>query len=125
MEECHLLLTDQVDLVNPKGHRVVPDVRKPLPLGGPPGQQAEGGNLQRRRNALEEDVRQETKFNPRRGKQEFGLRTDRRRGARKEFRDAWIEQKKQVLGVIFRSARSVVGGRLIECLDYDYLRELD
>ncbi|GKE15921.1 hypothetical protein Tco_1423498 [Tanacetum coccineum] len=38
MEECHLLLTDQVDLVNPEGHRVVPNVRKPLPLGGPPGQ---------------------------------------------------------------------------------------
>ncbi|GJT92513.1 hypothetical protein Tco_1081358 [Tanacetum coccineum] len=38
MEECHLLLTDQVDLVNPEGNRVVPDVRIPLPLGGPPGQ---------------------------------------------------------------------------------------
>ncbi|GJV49556.1 reverse transcriptase domain-containing protein [Tanacetum coccineum] len=38
MEECHLLLTDQVDLVNPEGYRVVPDVSKPLPLGGPPGQ---------------------------------------------------------------------------------------
>ncbi|GKA70139.1 hypothetical protein Tco_0776203 [Tanacetum coccineum] len=38
MEECHLLLTDQIDLVNPKGNRVVPDVSKPLPLGGPPGQ---------------------------------------------------------------------------------------
>ncbi|GJZ04305.1 hypothetical protein Tco_0537580 [Tanacetum coccineum] len=38
MEECHLLLTDQVDLVNPEGHQVVPDVSKPLPLGGPPGQ---------------------------------------------------------------------------------------
>ncbi|GJS04653.1 hypothetical protein Tco_0321161 [Tanacetum coccineum] len=36
MEECHLLLTDQVDLVNPEGHRVVPDVCKPLPLVGPP-----------------------------------------------------------------------------------------
>ncbi|GJU47940.1 hypothetical protein Tco_1217495 [Tanacetum coccineum] len=34
MEECHLLLTDQVDLVNPEGYRVVPDVRKPLPLRG-------------------------------------------------------------------------------------------
>ncbi|GJW06884.1 hypothetical protein Tco_1569307 [Tanacetum coccineum] len=34
MEECHLLLTDQIDLVNPEGHRVVPDVSKPLPLGG-------------------------------------------------------------------------------------------
>nr|GEY33507.1 hypothetical protein [Tanacetum cinerariifolium] len=41
MEECHLILTDQVDLVNPEGHRVVPDVSKPLPLGGSPGQ-AEG-----------------------------------------------------------------------------------
>ncbi|GJR45784.1 hypothetical protein Tco_1313887 [Tanacetum coccineum] len=38
MEECQLLLTDQVDLVNPEGHRVVPDMSKPLPLGGPPGQ---------------------------------------------------------------------------------------
>ncbi|GKD66895.1 hypothetical protein Tco_1309003 [Tanacetum coccineum] len=38
MEECHLLLTDQVDLVNPEGHRVMPDVSKQLPLGGPPGQ---------------------------------------------------------------------------------------
>ncbi|GKE28301.1 hypothetical protein Tco_1443685 [Tanacetum coccineum] len=36
MEECHLLLTDQVDLVNPEGHRVVPNMSKPLPLGGPP-----------------------------------------------------------------------------------------
>ncbi|GKD12759.1 hypothetical protein Tco_1197166, partial [Tanacetum coccineum] len=38
MEECHLLLTDHIDLVNPEGYRVVPDVSKPLPLGGPPGQ---------------------------------------------------------------------------------------
>nr|GEW90277.1 hypothetical protein [Tanacetum cinerariifolium] len=30
------LLTDQVDLVNPEGHRLVPDVSKPLPVGGPP-----------------------------------------------------------------------------------------
>ncbi|GJS46115.1 hypothetical protein Tco_0596236 [Tanacetum coccineum] len=40
MEECHLLLTDQVDLVNPEGHRVVPDMSKPLPLRGPPVQAA-------------------------------------------------------------------------------------
>nr|GEZ01383.1 hypothetical protein [Tanacetum cinerariifolium] len=32
------MLTDQVDLVNLDGHRIMPDVRKPLPLGGPPGQ---------------------------------------------------------------------------------------
>ncbi|GJX33148.1 hypothetical protein Tco_0243003 [Tanacetum coccineum] len=38
MQECHLLLTDQIDLVNPEGNRVVPEVSKPLPLGGPPGQ---------------------------------------------------------------------------------------
>ncbi|GJY25703.1 hypothetical protein Tco_0400429 [Tanacetum coccineum] len=38
MEECHLLLTDQIDLVNPEGNRIMPDIGKPLPLGGPPGQ---------------------------------------------------------------------------------------
>nr|GEV08434.1 zinc finger, CCHC-type [Tanacetum cinerariifolium] len=38
MEECHRMLTDQVDLVNPEGHRIMPDVRKPLPLEDPPGQ---------------------------------------------------------------------------------------
>ncbi|GJT79578.1 hypothetical protein Tco_1053920 [Tanacetum coccineum] len=38
MEECHRMLMDQVDLVNPEGHQLVPDVSKPLPLGGPPGQ---------------------------------------------------------------------------------------
>nr|GEW02405.1 hypothetical protein [Tanacetum cinerariifolium] len=32
MEECHRLLTNQVDLVNPEGHGYV---SKPLPLGGP------------------------------------------------------------------------------------------
>nr|GFB72035.1 hypothetical protein [Tanacetum cinerariifolium] len=38
MEECHLLLTNQIDLVNLEGNLVVPDVSKSLPLGGPPGQ---------------------------------------------------------------------------------------
>ncbi|GJZ96437.1 hypothetical protein Tco_0668771 [Tanacetum coccineum] len=38
MEECHLLLTNHIDWVNPEGNRVVPDVSKPLPLGGPLGQ---------------------------------------------------------------------------------------
>ncbi|GJY12748.1 hypothetical protein Tco_0382057, partial [Tanacetum coccineum] len=38
MEECHKLLTDKVDLVNPEGHKVLRDIYKPLPLGGPPGQ---------------------------------------------------------------------------------------
>ncbi|GKD90200.1 hypothetical protein Tco_1365707, partial [Tanacetum coccineum] len=34
MEECYRMLTDQVDLVNPEGHRLVPDVSKLLPVGG-------------------------------------------------------------------------------------------
>ncbi|GKA97213.1 hypothetical protein Tco_0825107, partial [Tanacetum coccineum] len=34
MEECHKLLTD---LVNPEGHRIVPDISNSLPLGGHPG----------------------------------------------------------------------------------------
>nr|GEY13170.1 hypothetical protein [Tanacetum cinerariifolium] len=38
MEECPLLLTDKIDLTNPEGNWVVPDVSKPLPLGDPPGQ---------------------------------------------------------------------------------------
>ncbi|GKA47769.1 hypothetical protein Tco_0740727 [Tanacetum coccineum] len=37
MEECHWLLTDKIDLMNPEGHWVMPNVSKPLPLGGPPG----------------------------------------------------------------------------------------
>nr|GEW50934.1 hypothetical protein [Tanacetum cinerariifolium] len=36
--ECHLLLTNKIDLINPEGNRVVPDVSKRLPLGSPPGQ---------------------------------------------------------------------------------------
>ncbi|GJY27487.1 hypothetical protein Tco_0403254 [Tanacetum coccineum] len=40
MDECHRLLTDQVDLVNPEGHRLVPNLSKPLPLRGPPGDTA-------------------------------------------------------------------------------------
>ncbi|GKD68769.1 hypothetical protein Tco_1322859, partial [Tanacetum coccineum] len=31
-------LTNQIDLLNSKGNRVVHDISKPLPLGGPPGQ---------------------------------------------------------------------------------------
>ncbi|GKF26064.1 hypothetical protein Tco_0081958 [Tanacetum coccineum] len=38
IEECHKLLTNQIDLVNPEGHRIVPDISNPLPLEGPPGQ---------------------------------------------------------------------------------------
>ncbi|GKF99580.1 hypothetical protein Tco_0301271, partial [Tanacetum coccineum] len=35
MDECHKLLTDKVDLVNPEGHQILHNVYEPLPLGGP------------------------------------------------------------------------------------------
>ncbi|GJU02997.1 hypothetical protein Tco_1113335 [Tanacetum coccineum] len=37
IEECHKMLTDQVDWANPKGDQVRINVNQPLPLGGPPG----------------------------------------------------------------------------------------
>nr|GEU37776.1 UBN2 domain-containing protein [Tanacetum cinerariifolium] len=37
MEECHKLLTDQIDWANPGGDQVKIDVSRPLPLGSPPG----------------------------------------------------------------------------------------
>ncbi|GJU17413.1 hypothetical protein Tco_1145379, partial [Tanacetum coccineum] len=36
MEECHKMLTDQVDWTNPEREQVRVDVNRPLPLGGPP-----------------------------------------------------------------------------------------
>ncbi|GKD26928.1 hypothetical protein Tco_1233142, partial [Tanacetum coccineum] len=38
MDECHKLLTNKVDLVNPEGHQILRNIYEPLPLGGPPGQ---------------------------------------------------------------------------------------
>ncbi|GKG11997.1 hypothetical protein Tco_0346234, partial [Tanacetum coccineum] len=38
MDECHKLLSNKVDLYNPKGHQILRNVYEPLPLGGPPGQ---------------------------------------------------------------------------------------
>ncbi|GJV94222.1 hypothetical protein Tco_1542035 [Tanacetum coccineum] len=37
MEECHKLLTDQIDWTNPEGDQVRIDISRPLPLSGPPG----------------------------------------------------------------------------------------
>ncbi|GJR02600.1 retrovirus-related pol polyprotein from transposon TNT 1-94 [Tanacetum coccineum] len=37
MEECHKMLTAQVDWTNPEGDHVRINVNRPLPLGGPPG----------------------------------------------------------------------------------------
>ncbi|GKD25283.1 hypothetical protein Tco_1231497, partial [Tanacetum coccineum] len=38
MDECHKLLTNKVDLVNPEGHQILRNIYEPLPLGGQPGQ---------------------------------------------------------------------------------------
>ncbi|GJR79431.1 hypothetical protein Tco_0150216, partial [Tanacetum coccineum] len=37
MEECHKMLTDQIDWANLEGDQVRIDISKPLPLSGPPG----------------------------------------------------------------------------------------
>ncbi|GKF37341.1 hypothetical protein Tco_0114099 [Tanacetum coccineum] len=37
MEECHKMLTNQVDWANPEGDQVRINVNRPLPLGGPLG----------------------------------------------------------------------------------------
>ncbi|GKE85643.1 hypothetical protein Tco_1559385 [Tanacetum coccineum] len=37
MEECHKMLTDQIDWANPEGDQDRIDISKPLPLSGPPG----------------------------------------------------------------------------------------
>ncbi|GJT68022.1 hypothetical protein Tco_1019502 [Tanacetum coccineum] len=37
MEECHKMLTDQIDWTNPEGDQVKIDINRPLPLSGPPG----------------------------------------------------------------------------------------
>ncbi|GJX33363.1 hypothetical protein Tco_0243218, partial [Tanacetum coccineum] len=37
MDECHKLLTNKVNLVNPEGHQILRNIYEPLPLGGPPG----------------------------------------------------------------------------------------
>ncbi|GJZ42380.1 hypothetical protein Tco_0589266 [Tanacetum coccineum] len=37
MEECHKMLTDQIDWANPEGDQVRIDISRPLPLSGPPG----------------------------------------------------------------------------------------
>ncbi|GKB55706.1 hypothetical protein Tco_0911892, partial [Tanacetum coccineum] len=37
IDECHKMLTDQVDWTNPEGDQVRIDVNRPLPLGDPPG----------------------------------------------------------------------------------------
>ncbi|GKF00755.1 hypothetical protein Tco_0027678, partial [Tanacetum coccineum] len=37
MEECHKMLTDQINWANPEGDQVRIDVNRPLPVGGPLG----------------------------------------------------------------------------------------
>ncbi|GJT08813.1 hypothetical protein Tco_0843275, partial [Tanacetum coccineum] len=38
MDECHKLLTNKVDLVNPEGYQILRNIYEPLSLGGPPGE---------------------------------------------------------------------------------------
>ncbi|GKA11346.1 hypothetical protein Tco_0690779 [Tanacetum coccineum] len=40
MEECHKMLTDQIDWANLEGDQVRIDIKKPLPLSSPPGHDA-------------------------------------------------------------------------------------
>ncbi|GKC24999.1 hypothetical protein Tco_1027149 [Tanacetum coccineum] len=35
VEECHKMLTDQIDWTNPKGDQIRIDINRPLPLSGP------------------------------------------------------------------------------------------
>ncbi|GJV76865.1 hypothetical protein Tco_1508449, partial [Tanacetum coccineum] len=37
LEQCYLALSDQLDWTNPEGDKCLVDIRKPLPLRGPPG----------------------------------------------------------------------------------------
>ncbi|GKF11230.1 hypothetical protein Tco_0049156 [Tanacetum coccineum] len=37
MDECHKMLTDQIDWTNPEGDQVRIDINRPLPLSDPPG----------------------------------------------------------------------------------------
>nr|GEU89723.1 hypothetical protein [Tanacetum cinerariifolium] len=37
-KQCHRMLTDQVDLVNPEGYRIMPGIKNPLPLRDRSGQ---------------------------------------------------------------------------------------
>ncbi|GKG38483.1 hypothetical protein Tco_0460195, partial [Tanacetum coccineum] len=37
IEECHKMLTDQINWANPEGDQVRIDVNRPLPVGGPLG----------------------------------------------------------------------------------------
>ncbi|GJY11704.1 hypothetical protein Tco_0381013 [Tanacetum coccineum] len=47
IDECHKLLTNKVDLINPEGHQILRNIYEPLPLGGPPGQANTKINLER------------------------------------------------------------------------------
>nr|GEW80685.1 hypothetical protein [Tanacetum cinerariifolium] len=149
MEEFHLLLTDQVDLANLKGHRIVSDVRKPLPLEGPPGDYTivskprvviyrdindqkkmmretrvhkfSGGTLNRILEKLDHMVKdfKLSKYNP-------GMTTriwseDNRRRS-KEFIEV-IEHRLKIRR-IFKSLKSFVGGRLRD-VDYSLIQRTE
>ncbi|GJU71132.1 retrovirus-related pol polyprotein from transposon TNT 1-94 [Tanacetum coccineum] len=104
MEECHKLLTNQIDLVNPEGHRFVPDISNPLPLGGPPGDKE-------RNRALSISKLKAALY------QDFGLE--------ELVPSLWIESE-QVYDIIRSHMRilSVISIKTYERYGYNYLREI-
>ncbi|GJY12442.1 hypothetical protein Tco_0381751 [Tanacetum coccineum] len=98
MEKCHLLLTHQIDLVNPEGNRVVPDVSKPLPIGG----------SKERRNALSIS-KMKTAYYP-----DFGLEELQKRQCPSDRRAV-----RSHIGIL-----SVVSLKTFSRYGYDYLKEI-
>nr|GEW42327.1 histone deacetylase 14 [Tanacetum cinerariifolium] len=123
MKECHRLLTDQVDLVNLEGHRLVPDVSKPLPLGGSPGQMLRenevhkfsDGTLTRVLHKLDHMVKDFRlyQYNP---GMEYRIWCEDDKKRSEEFMEV-IERRLKIRR-IFQSLESVVGGRF---RDGDYI----
>ncbi|GJU51691.1 hypothetical protein Tco_1221246 [Tanacetum coccineum] len=103
MERCHLLLTNKIDLTNPDGNRVVPNISKLLPLGGP----STRIRILDKLDHMVKDFRL-FKYNP--GMENrIWSEDDKRRS--KEFMEV-IERRLKIRR-IFRSLESFVSGRVI------------
>ncbi|GJW89239.1 hypothetical protein Tco_0164579, partial [Tanacetum coccineum] len=108
MEECHKLLTNQIDFVNPEGHRIVPDISKPFPLGGPLGdkEQNRALSISKLKAALYQDF----------GLEELVL-------------SLWIESEREYdINVAYVRSHmrilSVISIKTYERYEYNYLREI-
>ncbi|GJS46899.1 hypothetical protein Tco_0597020 [Tanacetum coccineum] len=60
MDECHKLLTNKVDLVNPEGHQILRNIYEPLPLGGPPETRKWSEDDKRKEQRLHHSDREKT-----------------------------------------------------------------